>query len=143
MDIVVPINNAAVVVAALSGIVLGSLWYGPLLGKQWIALMKITPQQVEEAKKKGMGKSYALAFLGSLLMSYVLAHALVFASAYMKSSGFSAGLMTAFWNWLGFIVPVTLGSVLWEGRSWKLWTINTAYYLVELGVMGVILALWR
>ena len=86
---------------------------------------------------------YFLAGLGSLLLSFVLAHALVFASAYLKASGVSAGLMAGFWNWLGFIVPLTLGSVLWEGKSWKLWTLNNAYYLVQLSIFGIILALWK
>jgi len=41
-------------------------------------------------------------------MSYVLAHELIFASVYLKVSGVSAGLMCGFFNWLGFIAPVTL-----------------------------------
>ena len=44
--------------------------------------------------------------------------------------------------WLGFIAPVTLGSVLWEMKSWKLWILNNAYYLVVLVVMGLIFTLW-
>jgi hypothetical protein len=75
-------------------------------------------------------------------MSGVLAHSLVYASAYMKVTGVSAGLMAGFWNWLGFIAPVTLGVVLWEGKSWKLWFLQGGHYLVSLLVMGVILALW-
>jgi len=31
-------------------------------------------------------------------------------------SGVSGGLMSVFWNWLGFIATVTLGAVLWEGK---------------------------
>jgi hypothetical protein len=47
----------------------------------------------------------------------VLAHALVFVAAYFKMSGIHAGVMPGFWNWLGFIAPVTLGAVLREGKS--------------------------
>ena len=75
-------------------------------------------------------------------MAFVLSHALVFASTYLNTSGISAGLQTGFWNWLGFVVPVTVGSVLWDGKPWKLWFINAGYYLVMLLIMGVILALW-
>ncbi len=82
-------------------------------------------------------------FVGSLLMAFVLAHALIFASNYLKIFDVSAGLTGAFWKWLGFIAPVTLGSVLWEGKSWKLWFLNNGYYLLSLIVMGVILAVWR
>lgn len=139
----VPINYISVVGAAVASMVLGFLWYGPLFGKKWIALMGFTQEQMSAAKKKGMTKSYAFMAVGSLVMAYVLAHALVFASAYMQVSGAMAGLLVGFWNWLGFIAPVTLGSVLWEGKSPKLWVLNNGYYLVSLLVMGVILALWQ
>ena len=126
--------------------VLGFLWYGPLFGKLWMSLSGMTPEQIAACKEKGgesgMGKSYALMFIGSLIMAYVLGHALIFASTYLHASGISAGLTAGFWNWLGFIAPVTLGSVLWEKKPWKLWILNNAYYLVLLSIMGVILALW-
>jgi hypothetical protein len=75
-------------------------------------------------------------------MAYVLSHSIVFANFYLGTSGIYGGLMAGFWNWLGFVAPVTLGSVLWEGKSWKLWCFNNSYYLVMLLVMGVILSLW-
>lgn len=142
----VPINYLAVLAAAVASIILGSLWYGPVFGKQWITLSGMSPEAVAAGKAKGMKgmwKSYLLAFVGSLIMAYVLAHALVFASAYLQASGASAGLMAGAWNWLGFIVPVMLGKVLWEGKPWKLFVLDSAYYLVSLCSMGVILALWK
>lgn len=139
----VPINYLAVLVGALSNMVIGSLWFGALFGKQWIKLMGWTKQDMEAATAKGMGKSYALAALGSLLMSYVLAHSLVFASDYMGVSTLSAGLTSAFWMWLGFIVPVTMSDVIWGNKSWKLWYLNVSYYLVSLLVMGAILGSWQ
>ena len=145
MNVVVPINVWAVLVAAVASMVIGFLWYGPLFGKVWMGMMgwdKKSPAEVE-SMKKGMTKGYVLTFIGALVMAYVLQHALVFASAYLRSTGVSAGLMVGFWNWLGFIAPVTMGVVLWEGKSWKLWCFNNAYWLVNLLVMGVILALWK
>ena len=139
----VPVNYLAVLVAAIASMVIGSLWYGPLFGKQWMAWSGMSPADLESAKQKGMAKSYAIMFVGSLVMAYVLAHALVFASAYLEAEGVSAGLTVGIWNWLGFVAPVTLGTVLWEGKPWKLWIINNGYYVVTLLVMGVILALWH
>ena len=140
---VVPINYLAVVGAAVANMVIGFLWYGPVFGKLWMTLSGMTQGELEGAKAKGMTKNYVIAFIGSLVMSYVLAHALVFASAYFAVSGVSAGLTAGFWNWLGFIAPVTLGVVLWEGKTWKLYLLTNAYYLVSLLAMGVILALWK
>lgn len=139
----VPINYLAVFIAAVSSTVIGALWYGPLFGKIWIQLSGMTKESIEAAQKKGMAKSYLLMFIGSLFMAYVLAHAFVFASAYMKVEGFSAGLSVGFWNWIGFVAPVTLSSVLWDGKPWKLWVLNNGYHLVTLLVMGVIIALWQ
>lgn len=139
----VPVNYLAVLVAAIASMVIGYLWYGPLFGKQWMAWSGMSQADLEGAKQKGMAKSYALMFVGSLVMAYVLSHALVFAMSYLKSEGVSAGLQTGFWNWLGFIAPVTLGAVLWDRKPWKLWVLNNAYYLITLCVMGVILALWK
>lgn len=138
----VPTNYLAVLGAAIVSMVVGFLWYGPIFGKIWMKEMGFTKEYMEAAKKKGMGKSYAIMFVGSLVMSFVLHHALVFASTYLLASGVSAGLMAGFWNWIGFVAPVTLGSVLWESKSWKLWFLNNGYYLVTLCAMGVTLALW-
>ncbi|MBI4363277.1 MAG: DUF1761 domain-containing protein [Candidatus Doudnabacteria bacterium] len=141
----VPVNYWAVLVCGGVSIVLGYLWFGPLFGKMWIRMMgwdKIDPVQQEEMKK-GMMKSYVLTVIGALVMAYVLAHALVFASTYLNSEGVGAGLMVGFWNWLGFVAPVTLGVVLWEGKPWKLWILNNGYQLIQLLVFGVILALWK
>lgn len=138
----VDVNYLAVLAGAVSNMVLGFLWYGPLFGKQWMALSGLGQQELDLQKSKGLGKSYAIAFVGALVMAYVLAHALVFASAYMGVDGVYAGLTVGFWNWLGFIAPVTLGIVLWDGKPWKLWVLNNAYHLLSLLVMGVILASW-
>lgn len=142
MDTIVPINYMAVLTAAVVSMVVGFLWYGPLFGKMWIKEMGWSKTDMEKAKKKGMAKQYGLMFVGSLVMSYVLAHATIFASAYMHVTGVPAGLMSGLWNWLGFVAPVTLGSVLWEGKSWKLWGLNNGYYLVTLLAMGTVLAVW-
>ena len=138
----VPINYFAVVAAAASSIVLGFLWYGPLFGKPWMAMMGCNEESMKKAKEKGMGSTFALMILGSLVMSYVMAYSLIFASAYLKASGASAGLMAGFWNWLGFVAPVVMGAQLWEGKPWKLFLIQGGYYLVSFCLMGVILALW-
>lgn len=143
----VPINYVAVVVAAVANMALGFLWHGPLFGKQWMALMGITSQQADamksspEAKNKMM-RSYGMAFVGALVMAFVLAHFYVFAKDYMEADGLTAGLASGFWAWLGFVAPVTMGAVLWEQKPWKLWVINAGYYLIALLVMGILLSYW-
>lgn len=141
----VPINYLGVLLAAIISMVTGFLWYGPVFGKVWMKEMGWTkekpPKDMPDSGQ--MGKLYALQALGSLAMAFVLSHALVFAQSYLNTEGISAGLQTGFWNWLGFIAPVSLGSVLWEGKSWKLWTINNAYYLTSLILMGITLSFFN
>jgi hypothetical protein len=84
-----------------------------------------------------------LGLVGAFLMSYVLAHALIFGNEYLKMSGPASGMMCGFFNWIGFIAPVTLGVVIYEKKSWKLWILNNAYWLISLLVMGVILSVWK
>jgi len=138
----VPINYLAVVAAAVASMAIGFVWYGPLFGKQWMALMGFTKESMNAAKAKGMSKSYALMTIGSLVMAYVLANGLVFGNSYLNMYGVSAGLQGAFWYWLGFVAPVLLGLVLWDGKPWKLFFLNAGYYLVSMLAMGAILAGW-
>lgn len=135
----ITINYWAVLVAAVVNMVIGYLWYGPVFGKIWVKLMGFTPEKMEEMKKKPMGKSYAIMFVSSLVMAYVLAHFVVVWSV----SDIYGGLQVAFWVWLGFIATVMTGSVLWEGKSWQLYILNVAYYLVSLSVMAKILVWFK
>ena len=135
---IVPVNFVAVFVSGLVGMFIGYLWYGVLFGKLW---MKLSGVQTSK-KPKGMGIRYTVQFVLTLLMAFVLAHSLLFASSYLKIEGIEAGLSAAIWNWLGFIVPVSLGAVIWEGKSFKLWILNSSLHLIKLMVMGIILALW-
>lgn len=139
----VPFNWAALATATVAGIILGFLWYGPLFGKQWIKLAGIDVNAMNAKMKNGMAGTYVLMVLGTFLMAFVMLHDVVFGAAFLNISGVTAGVQAAFWNWLGYIVPVTLGVVLWEGKSWSLWFLNAGYYLVSMIMMGVILAVWQ
>jgi Protein of unknown function (DUF1761) len=138
----IPINYWAVLVSAFVPMAIGFVWYGPLFGKLWMRLTGVTEDTAREAMAKGMVWVMCFQFVGALLLSFVMAHTMIFASAYTQTTGYSAGLMNAFWSWLGFIVPVTMGPFLWEGKSWKLWALNAGYYLVAMLIMGVILSVW-
>ncbi len=140
----VPINYYAILACGIANMILGFIWYGPLFGKPWSRLMgwgDMTPEKMAEMQKSAR-PAYVVTFVGALLMAYVLAHGLVFGNAYLGMSGVSAGLMGAFWFWLGFVVPVTIGTVFWDKKPWTLWFINAGYYLVALCMMATIISLW-
>src|SRR3989338_4979270 len=106
---IVNINYLAVLVAAIASMVVGFLWYGPLFGKMWMKLMNFDKKKGEEAKKKGMRKTIALAFLTSLIMSYILAHFV----RYAQAKTIADGAVLDFWLWIGFFATTQLGIVLW------------------------------
>jgi len=138
----VSVNYLAVLVAAIASMVVGFVWYGVLFKKSWMHLMGIS-QGSQKDMTLSANQAYALQFVASLVMAYVLSLVISWASAYQEAGGLEVGCITAFFIWLGFIVPTSLGIVMWEGKSWKLWFINASHYLVGLVVMGLILAGWQ
>ena len=135
MDVQVPINYLAVVVGAAVSYVIAFLWYAVIFKQQWMLLTGVT-------EMKPSAKIAILAVVGSWFTSWVLAHAIIFGNAYLHTSGPSGGLMCGFFNWLGFFAPVTMMGVLYEKRSWKLWTLDNGFWLLSLLVMGAILSSW-
>jgi hypothetical protein len=134
------INYWAVLVAAVASMVIGSVWYGPLFGKKFIAAMgmdKWTPEQ-QAAEKKKMGMLYFMQFVASLIMFYVLAR-FIFDLGQMSVSG---SLMVALWVWIGFIVPTKLGDAIWGGNKTLFW-ITSFGSLVTLLATGAIIGAWK
>lgn len=133
------INYLAVLISAVASFATGMLWYSRVLfGNLWMKFSGISKTSIEKSKKKGMAPYLAAAFIGGLVMSFVLAHFVDIAGAVTALEG----AQTGFWSWLGFVAPVMLGTVLWEGKSFKLYLINASHYLVVLMAMGSILAVW-
>ncbi len=134
----VPINLLAVFAGAVISMIVGAIWYGPLFGNAWMKEAGVSKKETES----NTGYKYGIMFVGSLVMSWVLAHALIFAIDYLGFGGVNGALAGAFFNWMGFVAPVTLGYTLMEGRSGKLWGILNGYYFVTLCLMSLVLVLW-
>lgn len=125
-----------VIVAAVVSVAIGFTWYHPkVFGTMWMQWSGITPNQ-EEAKKK-MPMLVGVAFLASALTAYVLSHFGIAWGVFDIVAAFELG----FWTWAGFVAPVLLGSVLWEGRPIKLYVLNASYWLVTLVVIAEVLVL--
>jgi hypothetical protein len=140
------VNYLAIFVCGIVSLIFGSLWYGPLFGKMWQEMTgwHHLDAAKREAMKKGTMKSVLLALVASLVMAYILSHVITFASTYSKEAvSLGTGLQTAFWMWFGFVAPITVGGVLWEGKPWKLWIFNNAYHLIQFLIFGAILASWN
>ena len=132
----IQVNYVAVLIAGVSAMVTGSIWYGPLFGKTWI---KLTGISKGDMKNSEMPKQYGLMFLGALVQSYVLSHFIHYAGAVGPILGAKTGLFVA----VGFVGASTLGNYIFAKRPMTLFYIDAGYALVNLGIMGAIIAsLW-
>jgi len=128
------INWLAVLVAAVSGFIIGGLWYGPLLGKTWMRVSGVTEEQT---KQGNMGMIFGVSFILQLLAAIVLAMFIGPESdlTFGLMAGGSVGL---FW------VATSFGVVyLFEQRPFAHWAVNSGYWVVAYLVMGGILGAWQ
>jgi len=136
------LNWLAILVAAISTMVVGFLWYSPLLfAKPWMKEMGYDPNDKgkTEEMKKTAGPAYAWSFVASLLSAFTLALFL----HWVRVEDLHVGIMASFHIWLGFVATVQFTGALFMKQSVKLFGINTAYQLVCYLVMGAILVAWK
>jgi len=136
------LNWLAILVAAVSTMVLGFLWYSPLLfAKAWTREMGYDPN--DKAKMDEMRKSAGPAYAGSFVASLISAFTLALILHGMRADSLHFGLMASFHIWLGFVATVQFTGALFAKQSVKLFAINTGYQLVCFLAMGAILVLWQ
>jgi surface polysaccharide O-acyltransferase-like enzyme len=137
----VGINPWAVLACAIATMVIGFLWYSPILfANPWMRLMGFDPN--DKAKlaelQKGAGKLYGLSFAASIVSAVVLAKIIDITSVNTISYGMKIGFAV----WLGFVTTVQLTAALFGKQPTKLYLINTGYQLICYLTMGAILAKW-
>ena len=133
-------NYWAILVSAIASMIIGSIWYGPLFGKKFMEAMGMNEWSAEKKAEmtKNMWISYAGQFVLSLIMFFVL-------SWYITTSihtGIVGGMANAFGLWLGFVVPLAAGNVLWGGKKILFW-LSIGNMLVTLLVAGAIIGGWQ
>lgn len=137
----VQVNYLAVILAGVVSMAIGFLWYSyALFGRPWMKLMGYTKESLKEAQKK-MGPMYGVSFILSLLTAYVLSHVMALSQNYYQYNMLLAGVGSAFWMWIGFIMPVQATDVIFGGKKWALFAIHTGYQLASMLAMGVVLGL--
>ncbi len=138
----ITVNYLAIILAAVANMVIGFLWYSEmLLGKPWMKAMGYTKEALKAEQKK-MGKFYGLSFVVAIITAFVLSHVMTMSENFFHYDMLSTGLISAFWMWLGFVMPVQLTGEIFGSKNWKLFGINTGYQLVALLAMGVVIALF-
>jgi len=134
----VEINWLAVVLATVSTMVVGSIWYTPsVFGTMWMKLAKVKPT----GKASDATSAILVTLVVSFISAYVLAHVTFLAHEFFKNSMLQDALSTAFWVWLGFTAARFITHDAFEMRPKKLTLLNISHEFVTFMVMGLIIGL--
>jgi hypothetical protein len=133
----VEINWLAVVLATVSTMVVGSIWYTPrVFGDKWEKWARIDPKNRANAAV-AIGTTLVVSFI----TAYVLAHVIFLSNRFFGHSFMQDAVSTAFWVWLGFTATRFITHDAFENRPWKLTLLNISHELVTFLVMGVVIGL--
>lgn len=127
------INYLAVAVAAVSSLLVGGLWFSPILfAEAWQREAGVTDDQVATGNGKAMAGAFVLALVIALNLAMFLGrHAGI---AWGAGAGALAGI-----GW----ATASLATVyLFERRSMMLIVIDGGYLAVSYAVMGAIIGVW-
>lgn len=149
------LNWIAIVVAGLVPSVMGFLWYGPIMGKQWLASTGKTEEWYREQGNMPMimGIAIVLAIVlawtlkifivtthGDHLMGCTdMAGVAAIGSHHTFGHGALHGAMySAFW-----LIPIFVTNGMFERRGPKNYWINIVYWVITCAIMGGILDAWN
>jgi hypothetical protein len=136
----IELNWIAVILAALSTMVVGSLWYGPLFGKMWTKLAKVkTDPDFGAAQAVPL---YLSAFVGSLITALVIAIAAFIAHDFYGGNFLQVTMLTGGVLWLGFTAARIQMHDSFEGRPKALTALTVLHEFVTILVMAVIIGVW-
>lgn len=120
----------AMLAAAAVGLGVGAVWYG-IFAEPWLKAIGKTREEL-----KGSALTWAVAVAANLLIAYVLASVMS-----MAGGGWSGGLITGFFMWMGFAVPVLAMNNAFAGRPVNLTVIDGGHALLNICLQGVFLGL--
>lgn len=132
------VNVWAVVLATLSTMVVGSIWYTPkVFGTYWMRVAKVD----QEAAATAGIRPILVTLVVSAISAWVLAGAVDIAHLFYGGSFFGSALATGLFLWAGFTAARMVTHDAFEGRPAGLTVLNVTHELVTVLVMSVIIGL--
>jgi hypothetical protein len=128
---------AAVIVAAVVAWVVSAGWYMSLSRIYQSALGKTPEQCKEEMQKPGAMLPFLYAFIGNLVIAWMLAGVL----GHLGPGAVTPknGAITAAFIWFGFILTTMVVNFVFSGRDKRLLLIDLGNWLIVLVVMGAVI----
>jgi hypothetical protein len=133
------INLWAILVGGVSSMVIGFIWYGPLLGKAWARYTGWTEDKIKSLSGKTMGVTYGLTFIAALASCLAL---MVFSRS-LGAVSVADGLLIGLLAGVGFAAMAFATTHLFDHKPVGLWLIVSGYQIVFLAVAGIIVTVWR
>ena len=136
------INWLATVVASLSSLLIGFVWYNPkVFGAMWMREIG-TSMEAQKGKTFNPALMFGMTFLYGLIaavfMNLMVDHGRTEPGFKTFHHGFIHGVQVA-----AFIVLPAIGtSSIYESRSWRYVAIAAGFWAVTLGTIGGILNVW-
>ena len=131
------INYLAVLVGGVIAMILGGIWYSPILfGNIWMKLVGLKESDITKAKST---VAMTISVLTSLIEALSLAALIVLTRTYSPQKG----LYVAFIVSIGILSASWLSNTMYEQKPLKLWLIHAGYRVIYLLINGAILGAWR
>ena len=133
------INYIAVVLATLSSMVVGSIWYTPkVFGNYWMKQSGVTPS----GNAKDAIRPIIVTLIVSFVTAWVLAGAVWISFQFYEGSFLVNALVTGAILWAGFTAARFITHDQFDKRTTGLTVLNCAHELVTILLMALIIGLW-
>ena len=133
----IEVNYWAVVIATISTMVVGSVWYTPnVFGNYWMRVAKV---DMEDRSAVG---PILTTLIVSFISAWVLALAVQVTWLAFGGNYLGVALVTAIIGWAGFTAARFVTHDAFEGRPSGLTILNIAHELVTFIVMALIIGAW-
>lgn len=126
------IDWLGVLIAVVAAQILGFLWYGPLFGKQWMAALGTTQEEIQQ---EGPGVAIAVGVVASILNAVAIALILLMSDTPDLISGAKIGLLTS----IAFAAAAVVSNSMFEKRPPTLMWLYAAYLVLSITMMGAII----
>jgi len=129
------VHPVGVLIAAVVTMLIGMLWYSPLLfARPWVELNGYTPEKLA-AMRAGAGRAYGISFLAYLVLGVGIAVVVHGGSA-------MGGALKGVHLWAFIVMPVSLTALAFSEKRFGAWLIDALYQFVYFAAMGAILSRW-
>ncbi|MEH6780745.1 MAG: DUF1761 domain-containing protein [Rhodoglobus sp.] len=133
------INYIAVIVATLSSMIVGTVWYSPrVFGNYWMKAAGITPT----GNAADAIRPIVVTVIVSFITAWVLAGAAFIAFDFYGGSFFVNSLLTSIVLWGGFTAARFITHDQFDGRPNGLTVLNVSHEFVTIVIMALIIGVW-